>query len=136
MSLSSRVLSGNAGVIQDQITAGVIHMFWNRSRAPWGEEVALGALISGWPDGTSVKFLIFEKDEGAGAEDDAVEEVEASIDKCLAHAKYKIEFEDPDNDEGAEYELYFLVEVDGEVLTQREDGPLLYVDLTMPWFSE
>lgn len=134
MSLFPKILKGNAGVVTDQIQAGVIYKYWSKGRAKWGEDVVLGALVSGWEDGTSVKLIVYEAD--GGENDDFVEELEASIDKGLAHATYTIDFEDPDQDEGGEYEFYFLVEIDGETQSTREQCPLLYVDLGLPPFSE
>lgn len=134
MTLYPKLLSGKQGEIAAQVDAGVVHQWWSRGRIPWGEEVTLGAVMSGWPDGTAVKFVIMERDEAG--EDDFVEEVDATIDKCLAHTSYKIEFEDPDSDEGSEYEFYFLVEVDDEAVSTREESPILFVDLTLPLFSE
>ncbi len=134
MSLSPKLLKGSSGVVSDQIQAGVIYKYWSKGRAQWGDEVVLGALISGWDEGTAVKLIVYEDD--GGENDDFVTELEATIDKGLAHATYTIDFEDPDDDEGSEYEFYFLVEIDGEVQSWREQCPLLYVDLGLPLFSE
>lgn len=134
MSLFAKMLSGAAGEVTAQVEAGVVHQWWSRGRVPWGEEVTLGAVIAGFKNGTSVKFVIMERDETG--EDDFVEEVTATLDKCLAHTTYTIEFEDPDEDEGSEYEFYFMVEVDDEAISTREACPILFVDLTPPRFSE
>lgn len=134
--IDGKLLQGSGGTVVDQVNAGVVYKYWSVGRARWGDEVELGALISGWPDGTAVKLKLYEKDEGDGENDDPVTEIDGSIDKGLVHATYKIEFEDPDGDEGDEYEFYFLVEIDGEVKSWREMSPVLFVDLTLPLFSE
>ena len=45
-----------------------------------------------------------------------------------------------DEDEGDEYEFYFLVEIKSagkwQFWTQRKQSPFLFVDLTLPIFSE
>lgn len=135
MSLNPKLLQGDKGTVKEQIDAGVIYLYWDRGRARWGEDVVLGALVSGYKDGTAAKLKIFEKDDG-GAGDDPVKDLDATIDRGLVHATYTIDFEDPDVDEGAEYEMYFLVEVDGRVISFVDECPLLYVDLTLPIFSE
>jgi hypothetical protein len=135
VSVTPKVLAGSQGTIQDQINAGVLHLYWSRSRCAWGAEVTLGALISGYPEGTAVKLIVYE-DDGAAEEDDFVTELEATLDKGLATATYTVDFEDPDEDEGGEYELYFLVEIDGEISSSKEKCPYLLVDLTLPTFGE
>lgn len=142
MSVTPKVLKGSQGTVSDQINAGVIHLYWSRSRCAWGKEVTLGALISGYPEGTTVKLIVYE-DDGGAEEDDFVTELEASLDKGLATATYTVDFEDPDDDptaggpgEGGEYELFFLVEIDGELASDKEKCPYLLVDLTLPSFSE
>src|SRR5690606_15300873 len=102
--------------------AGVVYKYWSRGRARWGEEVVLGALLSGYDEGTSVKLVIYEAD--GGENDDFVTELEGTLDGGLVHASYTIDFEDPDADEGGEYEFYFLVEVEGEVISTAEQSPL------------
>jgi len=136
VSLSPKLLTGSKGTIADRTNAGVVYKYWSRSRAKLGEEVTLGALISGYPEGTSVKLIVYEADDGGGENDDFVAEFEATLEKGLVHAAYTIDFEDPDADEGSEYEFYFLVEIDGEVRSWRDLCPLLFVDLTLPLFSE
>lgn len=136
MSISPKMLAGSAGVVQDQIQAGVLSCAWSRSRARWGEEVDLAAVISGWKDGTAVKLILYESDGGAAENDDLVTELEASLEKGIASASYAIDFEDPDSDEGDEYELYFRVEIEGTLLSSREQCPLLLVDMTLPHASE
>lgn len=135
MSVTPKVLAGAQGTISDQINAGVIHLYWSRSRSTWGSEVTLGALISGYPEGTAVKLIVYE-DDGASEEDDFVSELEASVESGLATATYVVDFEDPDEDEGGEYELYFLVEIDGEIASSKEKCPYLLVDMTVPTFGE
>ena len=135
MSITPKILQGKAGTVQDQVLSGVIHMFWSKARTAYGDTVVAGALLSGWEDGTAVKLKVFERDEGDGADDDPVIELEAQIEACFAKAEWTIDFQDPDQDEGGEYEFYFLVEVDGEVLTTRDDAPILYADLLPPEFS-
>ncbi|MBL4846185.1 MAG: hypothetical protein JKY65_11710 [Planctomycetes bacterium] len=135
MSTSPKILKGASGTVSEQITAGVIHKFWSRSRVAWGKEVTLGALISGYADGTAVKLIVYE-DDGAPEDDDFVTELDGKIDKGLATAIYTVDFEDPDDDEGDEYELYFLVEIAGEIVSDKEQCPYLLVDLTLPMFSE
>lgn len=135
MSITPKMLSGSEGVVEDQILAGVLYCFWSRSRIRWGEGAHLGAVISGWEDGTSVKLVIYEYD--GGLDDDVVTELEATIEKGIATANYeKCEFEDPDTDEGGEYQLYFRVEIDGEMISEREQCPYLLVDMTPPVFGE
>tara|TARA_R110002072_G_scaffold79376_2_gene183155 strand:- start:1294 stop:1701 length:408 start_codon:yes stop_codon:yes gene_type:complete len=135
--VTPKVLAGAQGTISDQLNAGVIHLYWSRSRCAWGTEVTLGALISGYPEGTTVKLIVYE-DDGASEEDDFVTELEASLDGGLATATYAVDFEDPDDPdaEGGEYELYFLVEIDGEIASSKEKCPYLLVDLTLPTFGE
>ena len=135
MSTSPKVLKGASGTVSDQITAGVIHKFWSRSRVGWGKEVTLGALISGYANGTAVKLIVYEND-GPAEEDDFVSELESKIEKGLAKATYTVDFEDPDSDEGDEYELFFLVEIEGAIVSDKEQCPYLLVDLTLPVFSE
>ena len=140
MSLDPRLLSGNAGTIQDQINAGVIYQYWARSRAMFGEEVTLGALCSGYPDGTSGKLLIQLAGSAGSEQDEAppVAEVEGSVDKGLIHGKWKIEFDELD-EEGVQakvYAFYFLVELEGELRSWRELSPELLLDMTLPVFSE
>lgn len=136
MSLSPKVLQGNKGTTADQINAGVVYKYWSRSRVRWGEEVSLGAVISGYPEGTSIKLTIYEADEGGGENDDFVAEVDCTLENGLATGTYTVDFEDPDADEGSEYEFYFLVEIDGKVCSWRDLCPLLFVDLSIPIFSE
>ncbi|MGE0707424.1 MAG: hypothetical protein AB7N76_04255 [Planctomycetota bacterium] len=135
MSITPKMLQGASGEVQDQILAGVLYCYWSRSRIHYGEEVHLGAVISGWADGTAVKLVVYEYD-GGGAGDDLVCELDAKIDKGIATTKTKIEYEDPDSDEGGEYQLYFKVEIDGKPVSEREQCPYLLVDMTLPLFGE
>jgi len=137
VSVTPKVLAGSQGTVSDRINAGALHLYWSRSRCGWGTEVTLGALISGYPEGTAVKLIVYE-DDGASEEDDFVSELEASVEKGLATATYVVDFEDPDDpdQEGGEYELYFLVEIEGQIVSSKEKCPYLLVDMTLPTFGE
>jgi hypothetical protein len=136
MSITPKMLEGKKGVIEDQVLAGVLYCYWSRSRIQWKSEVHCGTVVSGWKDGTAVKLLVYEYDGGGAETDDLVTELEATIDKGIATASYTCEFEDPDDTGGGEYELYFLVEIDGQVISEREHCPFLLVDMTIPTFGE
>ena len=135
MSLDPKMLAGDKGTVKEQVTAGVIHRFWSRQRVGWGAEVTLGALISGYKEGSKVKLKIFEDDGGPEEEDDPVVDLDCTLEEGFAKAEWKVEFEDPDSDEGGEYEFYFQVELKGELLSTKADCPLLFLDLLPPELS-
>ena len=93
-------------------------------------------MVSGWKDGTALKLVVYEADAGSPENDDLVTELEGTLEKGIASASYTIDFEDPDSDEGDEYELYFRVEIEGALISVREQCPFLLVDMTLPRPSE
>ena len=130
-----KAMAGSAGqTVKTQINRRIIACFWNKGRAAWGDEVEMGILATGFLDGTKVKFEIFESDNGA--DDDAVKQVDASLDKGRAKIKWKIDFKDQDPDEGDVYEFYFIATVAGDVKNEKKDCPILFCDLDPPGFSE
>jgi hypothetical protein len=129
-----QAMAGQGGdTVNQQVARDILALFWDRGRACWGDEVELGIIATGFKDGASVKFSVYEKDQ---KHDGAVKDIDGTIDKGRAKAKYKLDFKNEDPDAGDVYEYYYIAEVDGTVKSQKKDCPILYCDLDPPSFSE